>query len=74
MPEQFQQIIGVVSVVIGVIGVFKAFTAAHEFLKNQSQGRPSEGTEWAQFGDAILFAVVGFSGFISGLFALVPTL
>jgi len=42
--------------------------AGHEFFKNQSGGRPSDGTEWAQFGDAILWILVGSGGFLVTLF------
>lgn len=74
MPAEFTQLITVFSLIIGVIGVLKAFNAAHKYFENAGSGRPADGTEWAQFGDAALFIIIGFGSFIANLFNLIPTL
>ena len=66
--DNFKSLIGVFAAIIKAVGVAKAFLAGHEFFKNQSGGRPSDGTEWAQFGDAILWIVVGSGAFLTNLF------
>lgn len=68
MPSSFTNLVTLFAGIIMAIGVAKAFLAGHEFFKNQSGGRPSDGTEWAQFGDAILWILVGSGGFLVNLF------
>lgn len=64
----FRNLISLFAAIILAVGVAKAFLALHEFFKNQSSGRPSDGTEWAQIGDAVLWIVVGSGGFLVNLF------